>query len=483
MANIKKNYVWNTVYQILTLAVPLFITPYISRVLGADGIGIYSYTNSMVSYFVLFATLGTTIYGQRSIAFAQKNIYKCSRCFYEIVCLRAITTLFVGVIYSFFLLRNAQYHLYYLIMIPQLLNVIFDISWFFQGVEEFAKIVIRNMIIKVCSVLCIFLFVKSKEDLWLYMLFLAGFNMIGNLSLWILIPKYLCRVNTIKPLSHLKGAFQLFIPSIATQVYMVLDKSMIGSITGSTYQNGCYEQAENIARIALVVVGSIATVITPRVSRLYKEGNDRQMKRYIYIGYRFVLMIAIPSMFGMIGISGLFIPVFLGDGFALAILLMNIFSILLISVGLACITGPAYLIATNQQNIYTTTVVIAAAVNFLLNTVLIPSIGATGAAIASVAAEAVGAGLQIAYCCIKKQLQLGLIFGGFWKYALSGLIMLLVLLQIQPIMSMNIVGLLVLISVGVCVYFGCVILLRDDFFVKNLRRVFLYVLKKAGRTE
>lgn len=90
--SIKKNYIYNTIYQVLSLITPLITAPYISRVLGSNGVGIYSYTNSIVTYFTLFAALGTASYGQREIAMHRDDPETSSKLFWEIEILSLTTT-------------------------------------------------------------------------------------------------------------------------------------------------------------------------------------------------------------------------------------------------------------------------------------------------------------------------------------------------------------------------------------------------------
>ncbi len=478
MANIKKNYIWNTAYQVLNLIIPLITAPYLSRVLGAEGIGIQSYTASIVSYFVLFATLGTSLFGQRNISFVQNNREERSRSFFETFIFRAITTSITLIVYLAFAFNSSQYKVFYLILSGQLLNIILDISWFFQGMEKFKSIVVRNIIVRICNILFIFIFVKEQNDLALYILSSIIFSAVANLAMWLSMPKYICFVRNIRPFRDFKDIILLFLPSIATQVYTVLDKSMIGWFTGSEYQNGCYEQAERIARMALAVVTSISTVLIPRISNLFKEKNSAAIREYTYKGYRFVWIVSIPIMFGIIGISDIFVPVFFGEGYDMAIPLMKIFSVLVVAVGLASVTGVAYLIPTMQQNVYTVTVTISAIFNLILNFMLIPYIGAIGAAIASVGAEIIGAALQIAYCCRKGQLKLGMIFASVWKYIVAGIIMLLMLLWLNSILSATVMGLLIMIASGACTYFVILLILRDRFLIDNIKSVTKHIFSK-----
>lgn len=469
--SVKKNYIWNTSYQILNLIVPLITAPYLARVLGANGTGIYSYIHSMVAYFTLFAVLGTSVFGQRNIAYVRDDKEARSRAFYELLIFRTITSILALAAYGVFIRFSNQYKVYYVILSMNIINTILDISWFYQGIEDFKRIVIRNLIVRVFHTAFIFLFVKNPDDLWLYIASIVGFSALGNISMWFTLPKYLCRVKGIDPFRDIKDIILLFLPTIATQVYIVLDKSMIGWITESTYQNGCYEQSEKIARIALTVVTSAAMVVLPRVANLFKDGRKEEATKYIYKGYRFTLFLSMPIMCGIIGVSKVFVPVFFGEGYEMAEILMPIFSVLVVAVSLAYITGYSFLISTGQQNIYTIAVSIAAGVNFLLNICMIPKFGAIGAAMASVLAEIIGVSIQIIYCCVTRQLRIKNIFASTWKYILSASGMLVQLLYLQNVVTETAIGLLTLIVVGSITYAIILVVLRDDFFIQNFRNI------------
>ena len=189
--SITKNYIYNMVYQVLILVLPLVTTPYLSRVLGAEGIGIYSYTYAIVTYFILFGSLGVAMYGQREIAYAQENVEERKRVFIEIVLFRFVTIFVSSIIYYFFFIRGEAYQIYYQILLLELIAAAFDISWFFQGMEEFKRTVTRNVLVRVCSVSAVFLFVKNKEDLALFTLIYSIGDLLGNLSLWLYLPKYI----------------------------------------------------------------------------------------------------------------------------------------------------------------------------------------------------------------------------------------------------------------------------------------------------
>ena len=435
--SVKKNFIYNSAFQVLILLVPFVTTPYVSRVLGADNIGKYSYASAMVTYFTLLAALGSTIYGQRKIAYYRDNKEEMSQVFWNTFFFRCVMSLISFILYFIYAIFFEGLNLINIIIALSILNVTFDISWFYQGIEDFKSVVIRNLIVRIICLSGIFIFIKTANDTWKYVLILMLAQILGSLSMWRVMPQYICFVKRINPFDGFKDILLIFLPSIAIQVYTILDKSMIGWITGSDYANGCYEQSERIARLAMTVVW----------------------------------LLAIPIMFGLMGVSSVFIPLFLGSGFDDAIGLLCIFSILVLVVSLAYVTGISYLIPTKQQNVYTAAVTIAAIVNFCMNLILIPRVGVFGAAIASIVAETIGTAIQIIYCISKKQLNAKQIFVPCWKYLLSGSIMLLFVETLKTKFSGGIVSLCVLICTGGLSYVGVLLILRDRFFIDNINKI------------
>ncbi len=468
--SVKKNFIYNSVFQVLTLLVPFVTTPYVSRVLGAENIGKYSYSSAMVTYFTLLAALGSTIYGQRKIAYYRDNKKEMSRVFWNTFFFRCIMSLISFFLYFIYVVFFEGINLINIIIALSILNVALDISWFYQGIEDFKNVVIRNLIVRIICLSGIFVFIKTTNDTWKYVLILMLAQILGSLSMWRMMPQYVCFEKKINPFDGFKDIILIFLPSIAIQVYTILDKSMIGWITGSDYANGCYEQSERIARLALTTVTSIGTVVLPRVANLFQKDNLDEAKRYVYQAFRVVWLLAIPIMFGLMGVSSVFIPLFLGSGFGDAIGMLCIFSILVLVVSLAYVAGISYLIPTKQQNVYTVAVTIAAIVNFCMNLFFIPRIGAFGAAIASVVAETVGTTIQIMYCIVKKQLKAKQIFAPCWKYLVSGIVMLLIVEILKKEFSTGIISLCLLVFAGALSYTVILLLLRDRFFIDNINK-------------
>lgn len=468
--SVKKNFIYNSVFQVLILIVPFITTPYVSRILGADNIGRYSYASAMVTYFTLLAALGSTIYGQRKIAYYRDNKEQMSLAFWNNFVFRCVMSGVSLLLYYIYIFFVEGLNIINFIIALNIINVALDISWFFQGIEDFKRVVIRNLIIRIICLAGIFVFIKKSSDIWKYVLILAMAQLLGSISMWKMMPQYVSFVKKTHPFQDFKEILLIFLPSIAIQVYTVLDKSMIGWITESNYANGCYEQSERIARLAMTVVASIGTVVLPRVANLFQNDNLGEAKEYVYKAFQVVWLLALPIMFGLMGVSSVFIPLFLGPGFNDAIGLLSIFSILVLVVSLANVVGISYLIPTKQQNVYTIAVTISAIMNCCINLILIPRMGAFGAAIASVVAETIGTSIQITYCLIKRQLIAKRIFVSSWRYFLSGFIMFLIVEVLKLRFSEGIISLFILICIGVMSYIVCLFILKDEFFIGNVKK-------------
>ncbi|KAF0800919.1 oligosaccharide flippase family protein, partial [Pediococcus acidilactici] len=279
---IVKNFLFNVSYQVFILLVPLVTTPYISRVLGSEGVGINAYTNSIIQYFILFGTIGINTYGNRQIAYSRGNNEDVSQDFWEISILRFIT---IGISYAVFLVYLSmvhEYHTYFFAQSFQIIAAALDISWFFMGLENFKITVIRNFIIKIISLICIFTMVKNQNDLGIYILILSLSLLFGNLSLWGYLKRYVRRprFDRLRLLKHIRPSIALFIPQVAIQIYLVLNKTMLGSISG-VRSAGYFEYSDRIVKIVLAIVTSIGTVMLPRMASIYANKDYKKLKEYM----------------------------------------------------------------------------------------------------------------------------------------------------------------------------------------------------------
>ena len=396
--SVKKNYIYNLIYHILILILPLITAPYISRVLGAEKIGIYSYVISISAYFITFGTLGMTIYGQREIAYRQKNKKEYSKVFWEILILKFITMTISTILFYFIFARGTTYSIFYKILLLELIGNCFDISWFFQGLEQFKKTIKINIIVKIVSVIAIFCLVKTKNDLYKYIIIYALSVLLGNISLWIYLPRYIqkIKIRELKILKHLKPTIVFFIPQIAMQVYTLLDKTMIGNIIFDKSEVGYYEQSQKVVRMVLTLITSLGTVMLPRIANKFSEGKKEEVQNYMRKSFNFVFLLAYPMIFGIIAVSKNFVPIFFGAGYDKVSIIMSVISPIILLIGLNTIIGTQYLITTKRQSEYTKAIVSGAVINFCLNFILIKPFGAIGAAIAVLTGLGAGIGIGLA---------------------------------------------------------------------------------------
>lgn len=475
--SVKINYFYNLIYNLLTLLLPLLTTPYLSRVLGVENIGIYGFTNSIVTYFVLFGCLGTTLYGQREIAYVQDDKEKQSKVFYEIFFVKLISMFISILLYGFSFCLDGTLSLYYQILLIYLVANVFDISWYLQGIEEFDKTVIRNLIVKVLSIILIFVLVKKTDDLWIYFTIFAGSELLGNITMWIYVPKYLNKPN-FKRLNlkrHLKPILMLFIPQIAIKVYTVLDKTMIGVISGNMNDVGFYEQGQNIVRALIVIITAYGTVMASRIAYTYKNSDKKETIKYLKSSFRFSWLLGIPLMLGTIAVADKLVPWFFGDGYDPVSNIIKFTSPLIIAIGLNNVLGMQYLVPIGRQKDFTTAVVIGALSNFVLNNILIRLFGTIGAVIASVLAETII--LIYELYVTRKEFNWLMIFNGVFKYLIAGIIMFIVIYNIELHLGVSLLNTFIVFIIGVITYFIMLLLLRDSYILDNLN----ILLKKVKR--
>lgn len=470
--SLSKNYVFNLISQFLTIITPLITTPYVSRVLGADGIGEYSYVYSFVSYFSMFGMLGIATYGQLIIAQVRDEKKRLSKTFWEVYVaqctsmLLSILLYFLLLVYGNFVYKNMLFAL-----VIMLFAQLFDITWFFQGIENFKGIVLKNLVIKLLGTILIFILVKSKKDLYIYAVILQGSTFLGNLSLW----KYIFKTISFVPLKnikfwkHWKGCMLFFIPTIATSVYTVLDKSMVGIITGSTLQNGYYEQAHKIEQIMATIVTAISTVILPRIAYLNSIGNYTQIRKIQQMSFEFILFSSFPLSFGLAAIAPNLIPVFLGEGYDACIPILQIFCLLIILLGLDNLIGKQYLMAQNKQNYFNIGVIIGAFINFLFNCFMIKIWGSLGAAISSVVAEL---SILIVFIFFTKcDVDYKWICQKSFKYIFASLLMGISVFFMGKTVPQNICGILIQIMSGAVIYALLMFLAKDKPFILILTKI------------
>ena len=414
--SLAKNYFLELLSQLAILALPLVTTPYLSRVLGVRAIGRYSFAGSIVSYFALLAALGTTLYGQRLIARVHNSPKVRTHFFVEVALLRAITVVIAFGAYCLLVLPHTADPLLYAAAGIEILAVAPDISWFYRGMENFGPVTLATAVGRFAAAACVFLFVKSREDLILYVVIYGASILLGDLLLWLDLRKYLVRVRRWRPKlgGHLLLSLGLFVSVLSIQVYTVLDKTMIGLITRRAAQNGYYEQGQKLIRVLVALVTVMGAVAASRAAVLWKEKKTEELRELLMGSFRLCFALGLPLAAGVILIAPRFTPIFFGPGYRPVADILRVLAPIVPLIGASNVIGIQLFAATGREKQLTISVAVGALCNILLNLWLIARLAALGAAIASVAAELV---VTLTQCVMaRKELPLWHVFLLFCRY-------------------------------------------------------------------
>ena len=466
-----KNYAYNLSYQLLVIILPIITTPYVTRVFSSNDLGTYGYFNSIVTYFILLATLGVANYGTKEISSHRNDIRKNFWGIYTLqfgaTCLSIL--LYIILCFAFSFMQNPVAYILGL----SLLSKGMDISWLFQGLEDFRKITVRNITVKLVGVVSIFLFVKSPGDLYLYVSLLTVFELLGQLSMWFPAREFIGKphLDLYYAKQHLKPVILLFLPQIAISLYVTLDRTMLGALA-STTDVGIYDQALKLVNILLTLVTSLGSVMLPRVSNLLSKGNNEAVNRMHQISFLIYNLVIFPIIAGMLIINNDFVKFFLGNDFqearyAIAIMIFRMFFI-----GWTNIMGIQILIPHNKNKEFLTSTTVPAIVSVGLNLLLLPKFGYIGAAIVSVLTEVFVWGIQLYFT--RKYLKDVPIYKSTVKIFLASILMYFALSFLKTILIF-----IPIINVVVYTIFGAILysLLILLFKVVSLKEIKEQLLK------
>lgn len=479
MSSIRKNFLYNVAYQILLILLPLITTPYISRVLGADGIGIYTYTYTVVNYFVLVAMLGVKNYGNRSIASVRDDPEQLSQTFWEIYSLQFLCSALALGGYFFFVFTSEAENLFiFVIQSIYIFSGMTDISWLFFGLEQFKVTVLRNIAMKLLTLACIFLFVRSPGDLWIYTLILSIGTFSSQSYLWLYLRRHVkwYRPRFPKIFSHLRPELILFIPVIAVSLYKMMDKIMLKELATYT-QVGYYESAEKILNIPTGIITALGTVMLPRMSNLAAKSQVNESKRYIYNSMLFAVFLAVGMMFGIAGIAADFVPLFLGDVYSSCIGLLQALCPTVLFISWANVIRTQYLIPNHHDRSYIISVLLGALVNLVLNALLIPRMAAMGAVIGTVCAEAAVCISQT--FMVRRELEISRYLKATFPFLLLGVGMLVLILLVRNWFSSPAVTVVIQVVIGICFYTAA----SAVYLAFSHRELFRSFLRKFGKKK
>ena len=453
-----KNYLYNLSYQILTIILPIITVPYVTRIFTSEDLGNYGFYNSIVSYFSLFAMLGIGVYGTKQIAAASD----VSSTFWNIYVIQLIASILAMAVYIIAIFSIPQMGgIIPLIVGITLFAKMIDISWLFSGKEDFKKITIRNIVVRLIGVISIFTFVKSSDDLYLYVFLIVIFDFLGQLVMWVPAREFIKRpsfnTNTIK--KNLHPIVLLFLPQVAISLYAILDRTLLG-LLGSYSDVGVYEQGQKLTSILLTVVSSLGAVMLPRVANLLSERRDQEAQNMVKFSFILYNLIIFPMMFGLVAVNEVFVKLFLGQNFqdVKYVLYVLVFNIMF--VGWTNILGFQVLVVRNKNKEFMLSTTIPAFVSVAVNIAVIPFFGYIGASITSVVVEILVFAIQWYYS--RNIINKNLLFNkDLAKIICSSLVMFGAVMLCKMTLGLDgIIGLSIYLAVGGISYLGMIFLLK-----------------------
>lgn len=444
------------------IAFPLVSSAYVSRILLPTGVGKVAYAQNIASYFITFAALGVGSYGVREIGKNQNNKSQYSRTVIELLIITFISTLicsliYYGMVFSLPYFQNNK-TLYYAVGI-QLILTAANVDWFYQGMEEYGYITIRSVIIKILTLIGIFTFVKTKDDLVPYALLssiaLAGNNIVNVIHL----KKYLVKIDLhkIELKRHIRPLLVLLSTGFAVELYTKLDTTTLGMLTSEECV-GYYNYATKITSIVVNLAASVSTILLPRFS-LYREQNRLdQLKKTIENAQAAILFISIPAVMGIIITAKDIMSFLFGEAFLPAVATVQILAVLVIVKSIGNLYGVQVLVAFGEEKTLFFTTVLGAISNVAMNIALIPILQQNGAAIASVLSELAVCIYQ--YIAARKHIHTEFDKIDLSKVIIATAIMGIIVYMIVHIVSNAFAAIVLSCSVGVFSYFALTFLLR-----------------------
>lgn len=485
----------NFILTISNFIFPLITFPYVSRVLGADGIGTVQFATANIAYFTNVAMLGIPTYGIRAAAKVRMDDRKLSKTVQEILLINTISAvvslvmLFVAVLLvpQF----RAEKELYLILSSAILLNVI-GVEWLYRAIEHYSYITIRSILGKVFAFIVMILFIKQSDHYIMYglttIIASVGFNIFNFINLFRIVDMKPIKLSEMDLTQHLKPIFTFFMLSISTTVYSNLDTTLLGFIKGNV-EVGYYAAAVRIKLVLVGVVTSLGTVLLPRLSYYFETKRMEEFASIVKDALNFVLLVSIPICLFFILNAETVIYFLSGTEFAPAILPLRIMLPSIIFIGLSNVTGIQVLVPSNQEHLVVKSTIIGAIINLVSNVIFIPLFGVIGASLSNVLSELLVLAIQVYFLremifpLIKTMRLSIMLIAGALAYLITALLHTKILQLVSSIMLSNglqqLVMLVISVSLLMSIYFIVLLVLKEPM----LRKMILIFRGKLRREK
>ena len=446
------NLIYNVSYQLLSILLPLITSPYITRVLGAGPLGLYSKSHSVANYFFLFALLGVNNYGNRAIARVRDDKSVTNRSFWEIYIFQALMSFLMSagyILYCFLFTGSERY--IYLLQFFYVFSGLFDVNWFCYGMEQFKLTTIRSTVIRLAILAGVFLFVHDASDLPAYTFILSMSFLLSALAIW---PYVLRNTRFVRPTwagirKHILPNLKLFWPVIAVSLYNIMDKILLGAFS-TNEEVAFYANAEQIVTLPTLLLLALDNVVMPRISNSLARNETEKAQTLMNQVMMLAMLFSSGMAFGIAAISDVFAPWFYGQAFTRCGYFILLLSPTILFRGWAAALRTQFIIPTGRDRIYIISLSAGAAVNLVLDIALIPGLAGVGAIIGTIAAEFSVAFIQFFMC--RKDIPLKTYLKNGCAFILIGLIMYVCVVSFKSLSWHPVPTLLMQVFAGVLLY-------------------------------
>lgn len=462
------NIFYNCCTQLLAIIVPLITSPYISRVLQPDRLGVYTYIDSVSQIVLVIGSIGLSNYAIREISYVKDNRRERSIIFFEILILRIILLVVSYIAYCLFM-KNTRYEMFSIYQLIWFFGSFLDIAWLFNGVEDFKTIVLRTFFVKVINVILIFIFIKTRDDLLLYIIIMSICQVInsllcyGNIKKLIMLPDF----KDLHIIRHIKPTLKIALPQIVTLIYYQMDKVMLEFLLKDTATIAYYDQADKIVKIPVTAITAVSTVMLPKSSKYYIDDDKRGLEKSIQMTIDFSILLIMPMCFGLMSISYGFVPWFYGSDYLMVAPIIIALCPVIIARGLSSISNTQYLVPTKNTKYLTLSSVFSAFANVIINYLTIPLFGVYGAVLGTIVAEYSVTAIQFYY--MMKNIKIHNLFRNVIKYSFYGLIISVVSLYIWTLMGTHIYTTILQIVVACLLYLVMLAITKDKLIFRHIK--------------
>ncbi len=472
-----KSTAFNVGYKVINVLFPLITSMYVSRILGPDGTGRVAYAQNILSYFLIFASVGIPTYGIKEIARNIGNRTKMNKSFSELFIINSFTTTLCIIIYIILVLLipvfRADRFVFFAVGISLFLNY-FNIDWFYAGNEEYVYITVRSTIIKVLAIFCLLVFVRTRDDVVKYAL-VSSVGLSANylLNIFNARKKVTLSLQSLDFRKHLKPVAIRLLTMLATDLYNQIDITMMGGVCTKA-EIGYYSYAIKLIRIVTSIATAVSATMLPRLSQYY---NDKARDRFVFFTnkvLRAVILLVIPCAAGVILCSSNIIHVLYGKEFQETIPLVRILSPIILIISISYLCGSIVLTAINKEKYLLYATLAGACINITLNAILIPIYHGKGAAVASVIAEFTVFVLH--YLFSRKYVQYHFISTDNLKTLMAAAVMTGVVLVISVLINRAIINLVLSICFGALAYLFVLFVSKHELVLEGAE-----ILKKKVR--